>query len=226
MMNKNTIIKEYKAFKKIVKSDCPYPISLDNGYFFNIFSKVYLETIEEHSHIANNYYSINGKGVLNLLFMDHYLILCHRLAHYIYKQQLDMDIADAIYYSARVRTSTDIFYRANIGKYFMPTHPLGSVIDSHSTYGEGFKLYNGVHIGPYDILEKDPLKWEHPKFGDGVILLAGSSVYGNTVIGDNVIVSAKSIIINEEIPSNCIVIGSSPRLMVKPNSQNNLRIIK
>jgi serine O-acetyltransferase len=218
--------KEYDAFKKIVESDYPYPSLFKDEYFFDIFKKIYLEILEEHSHISNNYYSIKGRGILNLLFMDHFLILCHRLAHYIYIKGLDIALSEAIYYSARLRTSTDIFYRANIGKYFMPTHPLGSVIDSHSTYGIGFKLYNGVHIGPYDIVGKDFSNWKHPKFGDGVILFGGSSVYGETIIGDNVIVSAGSLIINEEIPSDCIVMGSSPRLMVKPNTQNNLSIIK
>lgn len=219
-------MKEYEAFKKIIVTDYPYPLLCDDEYFFNIFKKVYIDVIEEHSHICNKYYSIDGKGFLNLLYMDHFLILCYRLAHCLYIEYADKYLADAIYYSARIRTSTDIFYSAKIGKYFMPTHPLGSVIDSHSTYGIGFKLYNGVHIGPYDIIGKDPLLWEHPKFGDGVILLAGSSVYGNTEIGDNVVVSAKSIIINEKIPANCIVMGASPRLTVIPNKQDNLCIIK
>lgn len=219
------MMREYEAFKAIVTNDYPYPTIFDDKYFFNIFENVYLEVVEEHSCISNRYYSNNGKGILNLLYMDHFLILCHRLANYIYRKGLDTNLSDAIYYSARMRTSTDIFYRAEIGKYFMPVHPLGCVIDSHSKYGMGFRLYNGVHIGPYDIINKDPSEWKHPKFGDGVILLAGSSVYGNTVIGDNVIVSTKSVIINEEIPSDCIVIGSSPRLVVMPNTQNNLGII-
>ena len=91
---------------------------------FFIFKKVYIEVIEEHSHICNNYYAIGGKGFLNLLYMDHFLILCYRVAHCLYIEYSDTYLADAIYYSARVRTSTDIFYRAKIGKYFMPTHHL------------------------------------------------------------------------------------------------------
>lgn len=37
-------------------------------------------------------------------------------------------------------------------------------------------------------------------------------------IGNNVIVSANTYIINEEIPNNCIVFGKSPNLTIKTKS--------
>ena len=219
-------MQEYEAFKKIIVNDYPYEKTINDEYFYSVFKKIYAEIVDEHSNIQNNYYSRNGKGILNLLYLDHFLILCHRLSNYIYNEGLERHLSDAIYYSSRIRTSTDIFYRAKIGKYFMPSHPLGTVIDSHSTYGMCFKLYNNVHIGPYDILGKESSEWKHPKFGDGVTILGGASVFGNTVIGDNVIISVKSTLINEQIPSNCIVTGISPNIVVIPNPHDNLSIIK
>lgn len=83
---------------------------------------------------------------------------------------------------------------------FLPSHPLGAVIDSKSTYGIGLRLYNGVLIGPYGIDGKPPSEWVHPVIRDGVILYAHSKVYGKTVIGNNVTVSPGTVIVNEDIP--------------------------
>ena len=48
---------------------------------------------------------------------------------------------------------------------------------------------------------------------------------GKTVIGNNVTISPGSTIINESIPDNCVVFGSTPELKVIPNKFNNLDII-
>ena len=157
--------------------------------------------------------------------MDHYLILCYRFSNSLYLSCIKADLADAVYYSCRIRTSTDIFYRSVIGDYFLPSHPIGAVIDSKATYGIGLRLYNGVHIGPYGIDGKPPSEWIHPVIGDGVIIYAKSSIYGETVIGNNVTISPGTTIVNETIPNDCIVFGCSPELKAIPNKHNNLGII-
>ena len=218
------ISRDYAAFKKILVQDSPYPLDLNDTEFYRVFEQVYSDLVRQHGMIKNSYYSKDGKGLVNLLYLDHFLILCHRLGHFLYRNNGDQNLINAIYYSSRNRTATDVFYRSMIGECFMPVHPLGSVIDSKSTYGFGFRLYNGVHIGPYNIVGKSPEEWIHPSFGDGVILFSNSAVYGNTKIGNNVIVSPKTTIVNEQIPDNCVVMGTSPKLIVMPNMQNNLSI--
>ncbi len=217
---------QYKAFISILVKDTPY--SLDVNTFDNEFEEVFLHTysdlIRQHSKTNNSYYSHEGRGFVNLLYMDHFLILCYRFSHALYVSAIKTEIADAIYYSCRLRTSTDIFYRSDIGDFFLPSHPLGTVIDSKATYGIGFRLYNGVHIGPYGIGGKPPSEWVHPVIGDGVIVFANSSIYGNTVVGNNVTISPGTTIVNETIPNNCIVFGASPNLKAVPNKHNNLEI--
>lgn len=217
--------KEYSALKKLVLNDYPYELLIDDNELFPVFEKIYYDICEQHSRINNKFFSNDGKGIVDFKYLDHYLIFCYRLANYIYKEFKNIELAEAIYYSSRIRTATDLYYTAKIGDYFMPVHSIGAVIDSRAEYGELFKVYNGVHIGPYNIQGVDPKDWKHPKFGNGVTLLAKSSVYGNTEIGDNVIVSAGTIVINEKIPSNCIVIGQSPKLYVLPNKFSNLDLI-
>ena len=219
--------KQYKSFISIIVKDSPYP--LDEGSFDDdveaLFLRVYTDVISQHSKIKNSYYSNEGRGFLNLSFLDHFLILCYRFSHAIYLAGGKEELADAVYYSCRMRTSTDIFYRSAIGDFFLPSHPLGTVIDSKATYGIGLRLYNGVHIGPYGIDGKPPSEWVHPVIGNGVIIYAKSSIYGKTIIGDNVTISPGTTIVNENIPSNCIVFGASPDLKAVRNKHNNLGVI-
>jgi|SRR5665647_406467 len=210
-MNNYTLDSCYNSVKKMVLIDYPYDISWEDLLLRPYFSECYAMIIEQHSHINNDYYSQNGKGILKLNYIDHYVILGYRFANLLYKNNLEY-ISEAIYYSMRVRGSIDLFYRTEIPEFFIPAHALGTCMDSHASYGKLFTIYNGVHLGPYDITGKKPSEWEHPMIGDYVKLLANSHVYGKTTIGNNVIVSIGTTIINEEIPDNCIVIGTSPNL--------------
>lgn len=217
--------KEYIAFKKMILNDYPYEIAIDDNEIFPVFKKIHLAICEQHSRINNKFFSNEGKGIVDFKFLDHYLIFCYRIANYIYKNYKNNQLAEAIYYSSRVRTSTDLYYTAEIGNYFIPVHSLGAIIDSHAVYGNLFKIYNGVHIGPYNIQGINPKEWKHPRIGNGVTLLANSGVFGTTEILDNVIVSMGTIIINEKIPSNCIVMGKSPNLYVLPITISNFDLV-
>lgn len=218
---------EYEAFIRMVNMDFPYvlPDSIFDDSVYYLFELVYNSIVAQHSRITNSYYSKNGNGLFNLAFLDHYLILCYRFAHALFVNQVNVLLADAVYYTSKMRTSTDIYYRGHIGDFFLPVHPLGSVVDSRATYGKGFRLYNGVQIGPYGIAGKNPVDWVHPVIGDGVIVYANSCIYGRTVVGDNVTITPCTTIINEKIPDSCIVFGSSPNLKLIPNNHNNLDII-
>ena len=215
----------FDAFKAVVIADYPYEVgdAFNQSVVIDCFADTYSEVVRQHSKIQNNYFSRNGEGYINLAYLDHFLILCLRLSKALVS--VDQSLADAIYYSCRVRTSTDVYYRIEIGDYFMPSHPIGAVVDSKATYGKGFRLYNGVHVGPHGIVGQHFSEWVHPVIGDGVIAFANSSIYGKTVIGNNVTISPGSTIINESIPDNCVVFGSTPELKVIPNKFNNLDII-
>lgn len=215
----------YNGIKKCVLNDYPYDIDWDDAVLTPIFQKCYADVIEQHSHINDSYYSNNTRGIIRLEFIDHYVIICFRFAQKLFESGKILQ-ADAVYYSCRVRGSIDLFYTAKIGECFMPVHALGTIVDSHSIYGIYFKIYDGCHIGPYSIVGKEPKEWIHPVFGDFVTILGHSKVFGNTTVGNNVIISAGSLIINEEIPDNCIVSGASPNLVFQKLKVSNQSIMK
>jgi serine O-acetyltransferase len=215
----------YLAFKKLVIQDFPYEVDWNDTILKPIFLDVHEKLKEQHSHINESYYSRDGVGLIRLEYIDHYIILAYRYSNALWKAGLT-NYADIVYYSNRVRGNLDLFYKAEFGDYLMCVHALGAVLDCHATYGNLFSFYNGIHVGPYSIVGKEPSEWIHPVFGDYVTLLSGAKVYGKTVIGNNVIVSPNTVIINEEIPDNCIVSGISPNLYFMKLRVPNSSILK
>ena len=214
----------YHALKKCIISDYPYPLNWDDKIIFEYFSRIYNVIISEHSKIKSPYYSNKSKGILKLNFLDHYVILTYRFSNFLYKLRL-VELAEAVYYSMRIRGAIDLFYTTEIDSFFIPTHAIGTIVDSHAKYGTLFRIYDNVHIGPYNIIGNAPNEWEHPIFGDYVTLLAGSRIYGKSVIGNNVIISSGTIVINEEVPDNCVVLGSSPNLYFMPLKIKNSSLL-
>ena len=215
----------YSALIKCVSNDFPYQIDLSHSEIWDMFVEVHLDLERQHSKMRDKYFSRDGKGIIDLRYLDHYLILCYRFGKLLAKNFRDKNLADAVYYSCRMRTDTDLYYRCEIGDYFLPSHTLGTVFDSHAKYGIGLYIHNNVHIGPYNIIGNDPKDLIHPIIGDGVIIFAGASIFGKTIIGNNVTIGIGAKIINEEIPDNCVVLGSSPNIMILPNKFNNLNIL-
>lgn len=220
------IKKDYEALKKCIIQDYPFEFKWNDDECFPIFEYIYNIILQEHAMINNPYYSNKeGKGIIKLQYLDHYVILCHRYANILWKRNFNIE-ADIVYYSLRVRGGLDLFYKTELGPCFIPVHALGAVIDSHAKYGKCFKFYDGVHIGPYSIAGIQPSEWKHPEFGDFVTVLAHSKIFGKTKIGNNVIVAAGTTLINAKIPDNCIVTGQSPDLYYIPLKASNEEILK
>lgn len=217
--------RQYVALKKCVTSDFCYPLEWNDSKVEPIFEEVASDLIQQHSKIKLSYYrkeNPNGgfDGLLNLAYLDHYVILGFRLARKLADTGFK-DLAEAVFYSYRMRGDFDMYYKADVGDFFLPSHALGTCLDNHVKYGKLFQVYNKVHVGPYNIVGKDPSDWVHPIIGDYVTVLAGSNIYGKTKIGNNVIVAVGTTLINAEVPDNCVVSGTSPNLFYMPLKRSN-----
>lgn len=102
----------------------------------------------------------------------------------------------------------DLFYEVALPSVFYLDHPLGAVIGKGS-FQDGFSFRQGCNVGNN--------KGIFPKLGKNVKMLANSKILGNCAIGDNVILSAGSIVKDRDIPSNTIVFGSGQNLVLKEN---------
>ena len=100
----------------------------------------------------------------------------------------------------------DIFYDVSLPDFFTLNHQVGIVL-GRANYSDGFSFIQNCTVG------ENFGKW--PTIGKDVCMCAGSSIIGDSVIGDNVLIGANATIKDEVVPSNVVVFGESPNLVIK-----------
>lgn len=189
----------------------------------NFFIDVNMGVIERKIEVAwercIEALSVSNNKYLNLVRMNHSKLLSHSGCWSIFLYYLSNSLksspneADKIYYLNKILHSIDWFYEINLPVHFMVEHPLGSVL-GRAEYGDYLFIYQGVTIGG-NISLNGIANITYPIIGDYVIFLSNAKVLGNVHVGNNVIFSASSYVINEDIPDNSIVFGMSPNLTIK-----------
>lgn len=116
------------------------------------------------------------------------------------------NLADKIYFLNKTLNGLDLYYEVLMPKVFHLDHPIGSVM-GRASYGENFTFAQLCTVGNNKNI--------FPVIGDNVQMLSGSKILGKCIIGDNTIISANTYIKDEDVPSNSLVFGSSPSLVVK-----------
>lgn len=152
----------------------------------------------------------NG-GIFNPYFSIHWMIFLYRLAHILYQNSVcGGGVADQVYYLNKIMHSVDWYYAIDLPAHFLCEHPLGSVL-GRASYGDWLLVYQGTTIGGS---VKDGVLY-YPTLGDNIVLFSNASVIGSSLVGSNVIISSGTRVVNTNIPSNCIVYGESPNLVIK-----------
>lgn len=167
--------------------------------------------------LLERYWDENGKFIISVTDTSLWSILLYMISNELYHVGF-IDEASVVYYLNKVLHSVEWFYAVDLPECFMVEHPIGSVLGK-AKYGDELLVYQGVTVGG----SKKRGNMCYPSIGKRVTLFANSTVLGDSVIGNNVIVSAETYIINEKIPNNCIVFGKSPNLVIVKKEE---RIIK
>ena len=159
----------------------------------------------------------DGNMVFDPMYTGTWAIFLYKLSRLLFLEGNNKE-AECIYYLNKVLHSVDWFYQTELPLHFMAEHLLGSVL-GRARYSDYLFVYQGTTIGGNR--KGDALYY--PKVGENVVLYANATVLGNTLIGNNVIISAKTYIINENIPNNCIVFGHSPNIIIKEQSEMKIK---
>ena len=155
----------------------------------------------------NKYYSRNGETYFNPFHSGQYTVFLYYFSNTIYKKVKDqIRLADKVYYLNKLMNSCDLFYEVELPKYFMLDQPMGSVI-GRAKFGNFFKFTQNCTVGNNKNI--------FPTIGENVTMTANSMVFGNSKIGDNVIIGVGACVKDEDIPDNSLVFGHSPNLIIK-----------
>lgn len=126
----------------------------------------------------------------------------------------DIETASSLYLLNKALNAVDAFYEIELPRIFAVEHPVGTVL-GRATYSNRLLVSQNTTIGNNH--------GDYPEFGENVMVHFGSSIIGKTRIGNNVEISAHTYIKDEVIPSNCLVFGQSPNLVIKRRNESEMK---
>ena len=141
-----------------------------------------------------------------------YSIFLYYLANTIYREDGNSQLATKLYYLNKIMNSVDWYYEIDLPNYFGVEHPLGSVL-GRANYSDGLYIFQGCTVGG-----DKGTNPRYPNMGRNIIMYSNSTILGDVTIGDNVVISTGTTIVNENIPGCCYVFGNSPNLIIKKKS--------
>lgn len=187
---------------------------LNNFYGINekeisIIDEIYPRTIAKiatcFKHINNKYYHDEHDQIFNPLHVAQWTMFLYLMSRYS-KDYFGCELCDKLYGLNKCISSADIFYGVDMPNIWFFDHPQGSVM-GRAQYSDFFTFSQGCTVGNN--------KGVFPQFGEHVSMLSNSKILGNCKVGDHVILSANSYLLDQDIPSYSIVFGISPNIIIK-----------
>jgi serine O-acetyltransferase len=155
--------------------------------------------------ITKYYWNDKNQLIFNPFHSGQYSVFLYYLSREVWKNG-NISLADRVYYLNKMLNSCDLYYEVSLPDIFFLDHPIGSVI-GRASYSNYFVFQQNCTVGGNHGI--------YPRFGEFVWLFANATVIGDSDIGNNVFVSAGTLIKDETIPDNVIVFGRSPNLILK-----------
>ena len=169
-------------------------------------SKSVNERVEKcFSQTPNKYYHRNGETYFNPFHAGQYTIFLYFYSREVFLNGYSL-LADKIYFLNKIMSSCDLFYEVELPDFFMLDHPQGSVMGRA-------KYSNGLSFSQYSTVGNN--NGIYPIIGENCRMCMNSAIIGNCRIGDNVTLGAGALVKDTDIPSNSLVFGQSPNLIIK-----------
>lgn len=125
----------------------------------------------------------------------------------------DLPLAKKLFLLNKAQSGFFCLYDTLLPAVVFLNHALGTII-GRGTYGNYLVVTQNVTFGK----DRDAA----PTVGEGVVVYGGAVIAGATTVGDRVIVTAGTTIRNDRVPSDSIVSGSSPNLVINPRKRELL----
>ena len=179
------------------------------GVKLDIIDEVYDRVLDRLDmcflHVKNKYYHNNNETLFNPLHVAQWTMFLYTIGNEISKAG-NLDLCDMIYGLCKMVSSADLFYAVRMPDMWFFDHPQGSVI-GRADYSNFFTFSQGCTVGNN--------KGKYPSLGEHVSMMSNSKILGNCKIGDHVILSANTLVIDKDIPPYSIVFGEGRDVIIK-----------
>src|SRR6266568_4306306 len=101
----------------------------------------------------------------------------------------------------QIVTGIELPCETDVGNNFVIDHFGGIIVSGYARFGDNCRIRNGVVVGLRRIEEKTA-----PVIGNNVDIGSGAKLLGPIKIGDNSIVGANAVVLND-VPANSIAVG-------------------
>jgi len=121
-----------------------------------------------------------------------------------------------LYKFIQVITGIELPCEVTVGKNFRIDHFGGIIISGFASFGDNCVIRDGVTVGLRRV--DDPVA---PQIGNSVDIGTGAKVLGGITIGDNVVIGANAVVL-EDVPSNSIAVGVPARIKTRGKHASNV----
>ena len=166
-----------------------------------------LEAVLERDPAARN------KIEAVLVYPGFHALTVHRFSHWLWKYEKTKLVARILSMIARFLTGIEIHPGATIGKGVFIDHGMGVVIGETAIVEDDVTMFHGSTLGGTG---KHTGK-RHPTVKKGSMISAGAALLGPIVIGENVKVGAKAVVL-KDVPANSTVVGIPPAQRIISNA--------
>ncbi|WP_078901408.1 serine O-acetyltransferase EpsC [Actinacidiphila yeochonensis] len=149
-----------------------------------------------------------------LLYPHLHALWTYRAAHRLWRRG-HRTTARALSLLARAATGIEIHPGARIGRRFFVDHGTAVVIGETVRIGDDVMLYHQVTLGSvgwWKDLRRPSGARRHPVLGDRVVIGTGASVLGPVTVGDDCLIGAHSVVL-EDLPSRSRVVPAAAAVL-------------
>lgn len=158
------------------------------------------------------YQTENGDANFYHLHSDQYSQFLYYLSNSLWNISQNKTLCDKLIYLNKILSGMFFSYKGKLPDIFVFVHPVGSII-GNASYSDYLVILQNVTVNT---------SWEEdgspaPKLGRGLFLGAGAKIIGNKPIGDRVSLGADSVVNQQEIPDDSVVIRQPDgHIVVRP----------
>lgn len=160
------------------------------------------------AHINRPGYNVDGEPAFDHLHGDQYCTYLYTLSNTVYRAGGDESLCKKVYLLNKALHGFNCVYDIALPDIFCVVHGLGTVL-GRANYRNYLAICHNTTIGA--------IGGKFPTMSEKLILSAGASLIGESVIGENVLLEPSCSLVKTSVPSNTRVSGSGP-YSFKPNT--------